>query len=104
MFGSATGAAARDGVGGAKRQAQEDRVGRFLSGWENFFDLQAGAKQKNNDPNPLGKEIRGNVYTSDRFKIRLGGSLRLHAQHNDTPVGESVSSAPFPDLGSRRGK
>jgi hypothetical protein len=77
--------------------AQEDRVGRFLSGWENFFDLQAGRKQSNNDPNPLGKDIQGNVYSSDRFKIRLGGSLRLHVQHNDTPVGESVSSALLPD-------
>lgn len=78
-------------------QAQEDRVGRFLSGWENFFDLQAGRKQSNNDPNPLGKDIQGNVYAGDQFKIRLGGSLRLHVQRNDTPVGESVSSALLPD-------
>ncbi len=78
-------------------QAQEQRVGRFLDGWENFFDLQAGRKQSNNDPNPLGKDIQGNVYAGDLFKIRLGGSLRLHVQHNDTPVGESVSQALFPD-------
>jgi len=78
-------------------RAQEQRVGRFLDGWENFFDLQAGAKQSNNDPSPLGKSIRGNVYAGDQFKIRLGGSLRLHTQHNDTPVGESVSSALLPD-------
>ena len=78
-------------------QAQEQRVGRFLDGWENFFDLQAGGKQSNNDPSPLGKSIQGNVYAGDPFKIRLGGSLRLHVQHNDTPVGESVSSALLPD-------
>ena len=77
--------------------AQEQRVGRFLDGWENFFDLQAGGKQSNNDPSPLGKSIQGNVYAGDQFKIRLGGSLRLHVQHNDTPVGESVSSALLPD-------
>ncbi|MBI1959314.1 MAG: hypothetical protein HYS36_08835, partial [Candidatus Rokubacteria bacterium] len=77
--------------------AQERRVGRFLDGWENFFDLQAGGKQSNNDPSPLGKSIQGNVYAGDQFKIRLGGSLRLHVQHNDTPVGESVSSALLPD-------
>ena len=78
-------------------QAQEQRVGRFMDGWENFFDLQAGRKQSNNDPNPLGKDIRGNVYAGDQFKISLRGSLRLHVQHNDTPVGESVSQALFPD-------
>jgi len=79
-------------------QAQEQRVGRFLDGWENFFDLQAGAKQgSEQERNPLGKDIRGNVYAGDQFKIRLGGSLRLHVQRNDTPVGESVSSALLPD-------
>jgi hypothetical protein len=78
-------------------EAQEDRVGRFLAGWEGFFDLRAGAKQRNEDPDPLGRSIQGNVYAGDAFKIRLGGSLRLHVQRNDTPVGESVSSALFPD-------
>ncbi|MBI2466676.1 MAG: hypothetical protein HYV62_02455, partial [Candidatus Rokubacteria bacterium] len=57
---------------------QEDRVGRFLDGWENFFDLQAGQKQgAEAESRPLGKDIRGNVYTGDNFKLRLGGSLRL---------------------------
>ena len=37
------------------------------------------------------------MYSGDQFKIRLGGSLRLHVQRNDTPVGESVSSALLPD-------
>ncbi len=77
---------------------QSERVGRFMDGWENFFDLQAGRKQSNESRDPLGKDIQGNVYASDNFKIRLGGSLRLHIQHNDTPVGESVSRALLPNL------
>ncbi len=77
---------------------QEERVASFLDGWENFFDLQAGGKQgSESERNPLGKDIQGNVYAGDRFKIRLGGSLRLHVQHNDTPVGESVTRALLPD-------
>lgn len=74
-------------------QKQEQRVAKVLDGWENFFDLQAGRKQSNESRDPLGKDIQGNVYTSDNFKIRLGGSLRLHVQRNDSPVGESVSRA-----------
>jgi hypothetical protein len=69
-----------------------------MDGWENFFDLQAGRKQgAEAERSPLGKDIQGNVFTSDRFKIRLGGSLRLHSQYNDTPVGESVARANLPD-------
>lgn len=79
-------------------QKQEERVAKVLDGWENFFDLQAGRKQgADADRNPLGKDIQGNVYTGDRFKIRLGGSLRLHVQRNDTPVGESITRANLPD-------
>jgi len=78
-------------------EKQEQRVAKFFDGWENFFDLQAGRKQSNESRDPLGKDIQGNVYTSDQFKVRLGGSLRLHVQHNDTPVGELVSSALLPN-------
>lgn len=79
-------------------QRQEQRVGKFMEGWESFFDLQAGRKQgAEAELSPLGKDIKGNVYAGDRFKIRLGGSLRLHVQHNDTPVRESVSRALLPD-------
>ncbi len=79
-------------------QNQEERVAKIFEGWENFFDLQAGAKQGSaQERSPLGKDIQGNVYAGDQFKIRLGGSFRLHVQHNDTPVGEFVSSALLPD-------
>lgn len=78
-------------------QRQEERVASFLDGWENFFDLQGGRKQgAESERSPLGKDISGNVYAGDKFKIRLGGSLRLHAQGSDTPVGESVSRALLP--------
>jgi len=78
-------------------EEQEQRVAKLFSGWEHFFDLEAGRKQSQDSRDPLGKDIPGNVYTGDRFKIRLGGSLRLHVQHNDTPVGESVNRALLPD-------
>lgn len=71
-------------------QKQEERAAKF-------FDLTAGSKQSNSGADPLGKDIRGNVYAGDQFKIRLGGSLRLHVQRNDTPVDESVSRALVPD-------
>ena len=79
-------------------EAERQRGPRFV-GWSNFFDLQAGRKQSNDDRDPLGKDIQGNVFTNDNFKVRLGGSLRLHVQHNDSPVGESVSRALLPDVG-----
>ena len=85
-----------------QRLSFEERDKQFshvLAGWSNFFDLQAGRKQANNDRDPLGKDIQGNVFTSDNFKVRLGGSLRLHVQHNDSPVGESVNRALLPDAG-----
>src|SRR5439155_16453006 len=78
-------------------QKQQEEVSQALAGMANFFDLKAGAKQTNNGPPPfLGEDIPGDVYSSKDFKIRLGGSLRLHVQHNDTPVGESVSRARVP--------
>ena len=83
-----------------QRLSFEERERQFSpvpASWANFFDLQAGRKQANNDRDPLGKDIQGNVFTNDSFKVRLGGSLRLHVQHNDSPVGESVSRALLPD-------
>src|SRR5438128_1865604 len=78
-------------------QKQKEDVSQALAGLSNFFDLKAGARQTNNGPPPFfGEDIPGNVYSGKDFKIRLGGSLRLHVQHNDTPVGESVSSALLP--------
>lgn len=79
-------------------QKQEERVSQVLDGWSKFFDLHAGARQANNGPPlVLGEDIPGNVYTGKDFKIRLGGSLRLHVQHSDTPVGESVNTALLPN-------
>lgn len=83
---------------------QEERVAERLPSWRHFVDLQAGAKQSNNGPPPfLGQDIPGNVYADPNFKIRLGGSLRLHVQHNDTPVGESVASALLPNTAAPGG-
>src|SRR5256885_3784637 len=85
-------------------QKQQEEVSRALAGMANFCDLKAGAKQTNNGPPPfLGEDIPGNVYSSKDFKIRLGGSLRLHVQHNDTPVGESVSRALVPNTSAPGG-
>lgn len=82
----------------ASLQRQEERIAKISGGLENFFELQAGSKQgADQDRDPLGKEIQGNVYAGDEFKVRLGGSLRVHVQRNDTPVGESVASALLPD-------
>src|SRR5438105_9499681 len=78
-------------------EKQKEDVSQALAGLANFFDLKAGARQTNNGPPPfLGEDIPGNVFSGKDFKVRLGGSLRLHVQHNDTPVGESVSSALLP--------
>ncbi len=84
--------------------AQEERGTDELPSWARFVDLQAGAKQTNSGPPPFfGEDIPGNVYSGKDFKIRLGGSLRLHVQHNDTPVGESVSSALLPNTAAPGG-
>src|SRR3989441_1276437 len=85
-------------------QKQKEDVSQALGGLSNFFDLKAGARQTNNGPPPfLGEDIPGNVYSAKDFKIRLGGSLRLHVQHNDTPVGESVSRALVPNMSAPGG-
>ena len=44
----------------------------------------------------FGRDIPGNVYVGDNFRIQLGGSLRLHSQYNSTSVGENVSKALLP--------
>jgi len=51
-------------------EAERQRGPGFV-GWSNFFDLQAGRKQSNDDRDPLGKDIQGNVFTNDNFKVRL---------------------------------
>ena len=56
-------------------EEKERQLSHVLAGWSNFFDMEAGRKQANNDRDPLGKDIQGNVFTGDNFKIRLGGSL-----------------------------
>src|SRR3989441_4925332 len=85
-------------------QKQKEDVSQALAGLSNFFDLEAGAEQTNNGPPRfLGEDIPGNVYSGKDFKIRLGGSLRLHVQHNDTPVGESVSRALVPNTAAPGG-
>src|SRR2546425_1284351 len=85
-------------------QKQKEDVSQALAGLSSFFDLKAGARQTNNGPPPfLGEDIPGNVYSAKDFKIRLGGSLRLHVQHNDTPVGESVSRALVPNTSAPGG-
>jgi hypothetical protein len=48
------------------------------------------------NPPTSGKDIPGNVYVGDNFRLRLNGSLRLHTQYNSTPVGETVSKALLP--------
>jgi hypothetical protein len=65
--------------------------------------FQTAAEQRNESPDPLadvpkvGKDIVGNVYSGDRFKVRLGGSLRTNFQFNSTPVGDQVTKALLPD-------
>ena len=79
-------------------RAHEERMIESSPRLAKILDLESGAKQTNNGPPPyLGEEIPGNVYSGEDFKIRLGGSLRLHVRHSDTPVGESVNSALLPN-------
>jgi len=78
--------------------AQETQVSQGGVRGAQFFDPNAGARQTTGGPPPFyDEDIPGNVYASKDFNVRLGGSLRLHVQHNDTPVGESVSSALLPN-------
>lgn len=65
--------------------------------WQTLIESNIGAQQENTPLNPLGKEIRGNVYSSDTFNVKLGASLRLHTQWNSTPEGQSVNEALLPD-------
>lgn len=64
---------------------------------------QAGARERTESADPLadlvkkGEDLIGNVYTGERFKVRLGGSLRSSFQFNSTPVGDQVSKALLPD-------
>jgi hypothetical protein len=64
---------------------------------------QAGSRERTESPDPLadlprsGKDLIGNVYSGDNFKVRLGGSLRTNFQFNSTPVGDQVSKALLPD-------
>ncbi len=84
----------------AQAEKEKERDARIS---DLIFAKDAGARQKNEEGDPLealprvGKDLKGNVYSSDNFRIRLGGSLRLHAQWNSTPVPESVSKALLPD-------
>lgn len=76
----------------------EEKMAQVTTGWASFLDRNAGGRQTQNEPPPLpGMDVEGNVYSGADFKIRLGGSLRLHVQSNDTPVGQSVSSALLPN-------
>jgi hypothetical protein len=65
--------------------------------WQTLVESNIGAQQENNPIDPLGKEIQGNVYSSDNFKVKLGASVRVHTQWNSTPEGQSVSQALLPD-------
>ncbi|TMB90418.1 MAG: hypothetical protein E6J45_08940 [Chloroflexi bacterium] len=85
-------------------QSQEAKMAEVSRSWADFFDRNAGAQQGQNEPPPLpGMDVSGNVYTGKDFKIRLGGSLRLHVQSNDTPVGQSVNSALLPNTAAPGG-
>lgn len=69
---------------------------KSLKDFWDLFDKEAGAKVSNEGQPPLGKDIQGNVYTGDTFKIRLGGSLRTHWLWQDTLRADFVSSALRP--------
>jgi hypothetical protein len=85
-------------------RTHEERLVERYPSLAKIFDLESGSKQTNNGPPPfLGEDVPGNVYSGPDFSIRLGGSLRLHVQHNDTPVGESVSSALLPNTSAPGG-
>ena len=65
--------------------------------------FQTGAEQRTEQADPLleipkvGKDLVGNVYSGDFFRVRLGASLRTSFQFNSTPVGDNVSKALLPD-------
>jgi len=85
-------------------QSHEERMAEVSRSWADFFDRNAGGRQGQNEPPPLpGMDVPGNVYVGKDFKIRLGGSLRLHVQSNDTPVGQSVNTALLPNTAAPGG-
>lgn len=85
-----------------QEQFREERKGlaqggiKSLKDFWDLFDKEAGAKASNEGQPPLGKDIQGNVYSSDTFKIRLGGSLRAHWLWQDTLRADFISSALRP--------
>lgn len=64
--------------------------------WSYFFDNDLGATAENESTPRLGKDFQGNVYSSDKFKVRLGGSLRTHYIWQDTLSGDQINKAPLP--------
>jgi hypothetical protein len=86
-----------------KRIAELERqaAGRPPAGHPPATIINVVALVESEDIDPLaartvGKDIPGNVYVGDSFRIQLGGSLRLHSQYNSTSVGENVSKALLP--------
>ena len=78
------------------REQQKGGIKSLKDLWAHFFHTEAGAKAENEGPAPLGKDIQGNVYSSDKFKVRLGGSLRTHYIWQDTLSGDQINKAPLP--------
>jgi hypothetical protein len=86
-----------------KRIAELERqAGRPAAHQRPAAVIETVALVENEDIDPLaakqqtGKDIPGNVWVGDGFRIQLGGSLRLHTQYNSTSVGENVSKALLP--------
>ena len=61
-----------------------------------FLHNDLGAEAENESTPRLGKDFQGNVYSSDKFKIRVGGSLRAHYIWQDTLSGDQMKKAPLP--------
>lgn len=78
------------------REEQKGSIKSVKDLWTHFFATEAGAKAENEGPPLLGKEIQGNVYSSDKFKIGLGGSLRTHYIWQDTLRGDQINKAVLP--------
>lgn len=78
------------------RQEQKGGIKSLKDLWTHFFATEAGAKAENEGQPSLGKEVQGNVYSSDKFKVRLGGSLRTHYIWQDTLSGDQINKAPLP--------
>ncbi len=63
-----------------------------------FLHNDLGAEAENESTPRLGKDFQGNVYSSDKFKIRVGGSLRAHYIWQDTLSGDQMKKAPLPPV------